>query len=154
MEKILEIIEVLEEQNKLYKKALGLSQKRNDALAAEKAGELQLILKEEEVISEIIKNKEKERLSLMEDPDKKLLEIIDETSDKTLKENLINQREELKETLIKIKENNDMSQKLIKISNGVLNRLIEKLTGQKEIGYNRDKTKQSLSKKTLLNKKG
>lgn len=153
MKNINEIMNTLEEQKKLYEKALELSEKRNDALAKDKDKELQVILREEENLSKKIKEKEEKRISLIGDPDKKLIDIINIISDKEVKDKLNGQRDDLQLLINKIKDSNEMSRKLIKITNGLLDRLIEKVTGKKEIGYNKNKTKQNLSKTTLLNKK-
>lgn len=148
-----EIIENLENQCILYSEELDCSSKKLEAIRINDVKKLYSIVETERIIGSKIKQLEGNRLSIMGDKWSNLKEFAYSLDDQNKKKELLKLREKLLKIIVEIKSKNDISSDIIDVSAGVLDKILKKITQNKQIGYCQNKQKTKLRNNNLLDKK-
>lgn len=147
--------EILTEEYKLYNKAFSFVEERVELIKEKKINELQELIKEEKKLEEKLKHLEKERIHITNEYKVNTLNELILTLDKNQEqEDFINLRENLINILNEIKYKNELCEKLIDLSSQMLDTILKELSGEKNLGYNQFKQKNSIINNNLLNTRG
>ncbi|BDU51083.1 flagellar export chaperone FlgN [Haliovirga abyssi] len=147
------LIKILTKELELYKKALDYSIQKLEYLINEKMGKLDVVIQLESENNKKIFELEKERIDLLGEKWGKLLDYIESLENSSKKKELIEIRKIMLATINEIKNNNITAQNIVEMSNGLINKIIDNLSGKREMGYNQDKEKKNAVRKNLLNTK-
>lgn len=147
--------EILIEEYKLYNKAFSFVEKRLELIKEKKIDELQEFIKEEKRLEESLKLLEKERIHITNEYKVKTLnELILTLDNEKEQEEFISLRENLINVLNEIKYKNELCEKLVELSSQMLEAILKELSGEKNLGYNQFKQKNSIINNNLLNTRG
>jgi len=151
-----DMIELLEKEIKLYEKEKELSFERLKALEENNLEKLREIINMEQDLSNHILEIENKRMVIIcknSLENLNLIQISEKINEEKIKVKLLNIRKSLLKIIDEIKENNKMCEKYIEINSKISKIILEKITGNKEIGYNEQKQKNKINQNNLLNKK-
>jgi len=147
--------DILEEEYKMYQKEFSFVEERLELIRERKFDKLQELIKKEKFLEEYLKNLEKERINITNEYKVNTLNELILTLDKNQEqEDFINLRENLINILNEIKYKNELCENLIDLSTQMLDTILKELSGEKNLGYNQFKQKNSINNNNLLNTRG
>lgn len=151
-----DMIELLNKELKLYQKENELSIDRLKALEENNLERLREIINMEQDLSNHILELENKRMKISEEKGFKglnLIQVSEKVNDEKIKSEFLKIRKKLLEIIDEIKENNKMCEKYIEIKSKMSKVMLDKITGNTELGYNEQKQKNKINQNSLLNKK-
>lgn len=146
--------DILEKEIEIYKQERELVKRKISAIESDNIPIIEEITKQEELFISVLEQLEIKRKAFLKTLNfETITQYVQSLNDEKRKEEILNIKSELVAVLNDIQFSNKTAEQLVNISAGILNNVIRSATGNKEIGYKKNRQKKEITQNNLLNKK-
>lgn len=149
-----DIVGILKKELEIYKSENEIVKIKVSAIENDNIPLIEEVTKKEEVLVKNIQVLETQRIKIVRELGfATVTQYAESLESQNAREELLAIKAELISVLEDIQFYNKTAEQLVSISSGILNTVVKGVTGNKEIGYMRDKQKKEFTQNNLLNKK-